>query len=316
MGYVRTITGDIKPENLGWCQSHEHIFIADGPSRKINNALYMNDYERSCAEVEMYREAGGQSFVDAQPFACGRMAENLVAVSKQTGVNIIACTGFHKIEFFEDLDWVKAQTEEFLAQLYIGEVEDGMITRNKSRLSAKAGIVKCAAIKDWKQENRTYVKLFEAVASASAQTGAPVMIHMDDGADAFSIVRFFGTYDIDPNKLIFCHLDRTKYDFGYHEEVASTGAFLEYDTIHRLKYHSDEQEVQLIVHIAEKGYVDKILLSLDTTNQRLKNYGANFGLDYILTEFRYLLEPHLGKDVIRKMMIENPAKALSFSKEF
>ena len=54
MKVIRTVSGDIMPEQLGWCQCHEHIFIADGPSRKTNEALYMDDYDKSLAEVLMF----------------------------------------------------------------------------------------------------------------------------------------------------------------------------------------------------------------------------------------------------------------------
>ena len=312
MKLVRTVTKEINPSELGWCQCHEHIFLADGPSKQISKALYMDDYDKSLAEVISYKQAGGQSFVDAQPYGCGRMAENLLGVSEQTGVNIIACTGFHKTEFFQDSDWLEQQEEETLARIYAEEVKHGMYASNKARLTAKAGLVKFAAIQGEHRANRTYEKLFSAAAVAAAITGAPIIVHMDKGADALSILRFFESYKIQSNRIILCHLDRTKYDFGYHEEIAAAGAYLEYDTIHRLKYHSDEKEADLIERMVNKGYGDKLLLSMDTTNQRLKSYGADFGLDYILTTFRYLLETRLDKDAIQKIMIENPANALSF----
>lgn len=312
MKLVRTVTKEINPGDLGWCQCHEHIFLADGPSKQINKALCIDSYDKSLAEVFSYKRAGGQSFVDAQPYGCGRMAENLLGVSEQTGINIIACTGFHKTEFFNDPNWLAQQTEETMARIYSDEVIYGMYASNGTKLTSKAGLVKCAAIKGEHRANRTYEKLFSAVAFAAKVTGAPIIVHMDKGADALSILSFFESYKIQPSSIILCHLDRAKYDFGYHEEVASAGAYLEYDTIHRLKYHSNEKEADLIEHMASKGYGDKLLLSMDTTNQRLKSYGADFGLDYILTSFRYLLETRLGKDEIQKIMIENPANALSF----
>ena len=126
MRTIRTVKGDLDPDALGWCQCHEHIFVADGPSRRVSAALYMDDFEKSLSETRLYQKAGGSSFVDAQPHGCGRMAADLQKVSEQTGVNIIACTGFHKTEFFEDLDWLKRQTEDTLARIYIHEVTTGM----------------------------------------------------------------------------------------------------------------------------------------------------------------------------------------------
>ncbi len=308
MSIIRTVTGDIEPKQLGWCQCHEHIFLADGPSRQINEALYMDDYEKSRAEVLLYQAAGGHSFVDAQPHGCGRMAANLVKVSEQTGVHIIACTGFHKTEFFEDAAWLEGQSEETLTRTYIREVQEGMY--EGSGLTAKAGLVKCAAIKDTYQANRVYAKLFSAAANAAAATGAPIFVHFDPGADAVELVEFFGRYRIAPERLIFCHLDRARYDTGYHKELAQAGVYSEYDTIHREKYHSDEAEAQLIEDMVKAGYASKLLLGLDTTNQRLKSYGAPFGLDDILTRFRYILDERVGSETVDQMMTKNPADAL------
>lgn len=312
MSIIRTVTGDIKSEQLGWCQCHEHIFVADGPSRSINKALYIDEYDKSLAEVILYKNAGGQSFVDAQPFKCGRMAGNLARVSEQAGVNIIACTGFHKQEFFEDAEWLQRQTEDFLTDIYIREVLKGMES-NGDHISAKAGIVKCAAIRGEHNADGNYAKLFAAAANAARATGVPILVHFDPGADAFSVVKFFEQNGVEAKRLMLCHLDRTKYDFGYHKELASAGSFLEYDTIRREKYHSDDDEIKLIEHIVNTGYAKNLLLGLDTTNERLKSYGSEFGLDDILIRFRFLLEERIGKDIIKTIMIDNPAKALSIS---
>lgn len=308
MSVIRTVTGDIAPAQLGWCQCHEHIFLSDGPSRRINEALYMDDFDKSLAEVLLYKQAGGQSFVDAQPHGCGRMAANLARVSEQTGVNIIACTGFHKTEFFEDADWLQSQSEDNLTRIYIREVTEGM--DEGQGISAKAGLIKCAAIQDTYKANSTYAKLFSAAANAAQAAGAPIYVHFDPGADAFSLVTFFGQYHIKPDRLIFCHLDRARYDAEYHKELAEAGVYLEYDTIHREKYHSDEAEAQLIEAMVNAGYAAKLLLGLDTTNQRLKSYGGAFGLDDILTRFRYMLDERIGGAAVNEIMTVNPGNAL------
>lgn len=308
MKIIRTVTGDIRPEQLGWCQCHEHVFIADGPSKRINEALYMDDYQKSLAEILLYKKAGGCSFVDAQPYGCGRMAQNLVRVSEQTGINIIACTGFHKTEFFENADWLDRQNEDTLSRLYINEVEVGM----EQAGTAKAGIIKLAAVKGTYKASAAYAKLFSAAANAAQVTGAPVMVHFDPEADALDLVAYLAERSISPERLIFCHLDRARYDFQYHKELAQAGVYLEYDTIHREKYHSDEHEAMLIEAMVNEGYASKLLLGLDTTNQRLKNYGAPFGLDDILTRFSAMLAERIGQQAVELMMISNPASALLY----
>ena len=310
MRIIRTVTGDIDPAMLGWCQCHEHIFVADGPSRKISPALYMDDLDKSLAETRLYHQAGGASFVDAQPHGCGRMAENLKRVSEQTGVNIIACTGFHKTEFFEHIDWLEQQTEDMLTRIYIRELTVGM--DEGTGLNARAGLIKCAAVPGLQHASPLYEKLYAAAAFAAQETGAPLFVHFDPGADALKLAAYFRGFGIAPERLIFCHLDRAKYDAGYHMELAEAGVYLEYDTIHREKYHSDDQELKLIEAMVLMGYAPNLLLGLDTTNQRLKSYGAPFGLDDILTRFRFLLADRIGGVLVNSIMVDNPKKALSF----
>lgn len=307
MKMIRTVTGDIKPEQLGWCQCHEHVFIADGPSKRINDALCMDDYDKSLAEVLLYKNAGGSSFVDAQPYGCGRMEENLARVSRQTGIHIVACTGFHKTEFFEDADWLERQSEESLTQLYIREVEESM---EGAVTGAKAGIIKLAAVKGTYKASAAYAKLYSAAANAAQETTVPVMVHFDPEADAIDLIGYLEKKKITPDRLIFCHLDRARYDMAYHKELAQAGVYLEYDTIHREKYHSDEDEVRLIEYMVNEGYISHLLLGLDTTNQRLKSYGAAFGLDDILTRFSKRLAERIGKQGVNTIMVNNPACAL------
>jgi phosphotriesterase-related protein len=118
---------------------------------------------------------------------------------------------------------------------------------------------------------------------------------------------------ISSNRIILCHLDRARYDFGYHKEIAQTGAYLEYDTIRREKYHSDAEEIKLISYMIGRGYGGNLLLGMDETNLRLKSYGAPFGMDFILTDFKYQMEREgIDNNIFMRIMKENAANALEF----
>jgi phosphotriesterase-related protein len=294
---IRTILGDIPPESLGWCQCHEHLFVADGPSRRVSASLYMDDYGKSLAELNAYRQAGGASLVDAQPYGCGRMARELVRASQESGVNIVAVTGFHKTAFIED---------GALTRIYIGEVTQGM-----DDLSARAGLVKLAAEPGEMDASPAYAMLFDAAAHAAAETNAPVLVHTDTGADPMRLLGYLSRLGIAPSRVIICHMDRSCADIAVHEAVAEAGAYLEYDTIHRLKYKSDEDELDLIAHMVARGHAGRLLVGMDTTNERLKSYGAAFGLDFILDTFRHRLAERIGAAALDAITVENPAIALA-----
>ncbi len=317
-GWIRTVRGDIKSGDAGVCQCHEHLFIEMGKPYEIAKVLFMDDLEKSSEELALYRAAGGSLIVDAQPVYAGRMAENLVSASEKSGVHIVASTGFYKTAFYEADAYIYKRDENRLADLYVSEFEDGMVSSKKDgyrMLSARAGMIKTAIDTGGIFADGMYEKLFSAAAQAASRTGMPVMCHVEQGADALHVVDFFARRGIEPGRLLLCHLDRARYDFAYHKEVLSTGAYMEYDTINRPKYISNRQELDLITEMIGAGYEDRILLSLDTTSARLKAYGADMGLDYILTEFAPALRSAgVSETQIKKMQSLNARGALTIKK--
>lgn len=309
---IRTVTGDICENSLGNAQCHEHLFIAKGRPFDINRVLYMDEFDKSVSELCRYREAGGNSIVDAQPVHCGRMAGHLLAASVKTCVNIIASTGFHLNIYYEG-GFPFDEPMDSLTSLFIQELTEGMLDNDGTRLKACAGIIKAAVDSAGIKANRTYEKLFESAANASAKTGAPILVHMEKGADPFEIISYFESHGIKPCHIILCHMERTHYNADLHREVLSAGVYLCYDSINRLKYLSHHEETKLIIRMLEAGFGKQLLLSLDTTRARLKSYGADMGLDYIHKVF--IPELHsLGvtADDIKLMISDNAAKALSF----
>ena len=59
MKEIITVTGRIAPEELGFCQCHEHIAMSKGISYQINPALCMDDMEKSLEETKRFHLAGG-----------------------------------------------------------------------------------------------------------------------------------------------------------------------------------------------------------------------------------------------------------------
>ena len=285
---VRTVLGDVKPEQLGHTQCHEHIYLEKGPSFACNPALCMDDYEKSRKELCDYALAGGGTIVDAQPGGCGRNAAVLARLSEASGVRIVAVTGFHKKCFFDRDSGLDIQSETALTERFCTEVKTGM-TDHGIPTAFRAGVIKMA-LEPGGLQDPVYGRLFTAAAAAASQTGAPVMVHTERNTDLFELLRFLEPFGVKPQRLLLCHLDRTHGDEGYHRALLQAGCRLCYDSIHRLKYLSTEQEIALIRAAVDAGYAGRIVLSLDTTNQRLRAYsGTDMGLDYILLVFLPLL---------------------------
>lgn len=312
---IRTILKDIESCEIRHAQCHEHLFVEKGASFNVSKSLYMDNSEATCRELSEYRNAGGSLVVDAQPGYFGRMAEKLADASLKSGVDIVASTGFHKICFCDNPDFFTSKSDDELSKFFVSELTEGMISSKAEgykKLNQKAGIIKTAVESQGIESGSIYEKLFSAAAKAQIQTGFSILCHIEKGADAISIIDFFTERGVQPGKIIICHLDRAQYDFEYHKKVAGMGVFLDYDSINRLKYISGEDELKLICQMIDAGFSDRLLFALDTTNERLSNYGGYMSLSYILETYIPLVKKAgVSDNDIKKMTCTNACQALS-----
>ena len=312
MKRITTVLGDIAPDALGFCQSHEHLTIAraspiaGGPERCID------DEEKSIAELQEFYAKGGRALVDAQPLGCGREADMQAAISQKSGVYIIASTGFHKLSYYPEDHWLHSADEEELTRLYIHELEQGMYLDGDTRFPSRHGAARAGQIKtaiDTENMTPRYQKLFRAAAEAAKAAGCAVMTHIEQDTDPRPLAAFFEKQGLPADRLILCHLDRAIADINIHRELCAQGIYLEYDTIGRPKYHDNEREASIILELVEAGYEKLLLLSLDTTRARLASYGGTPGLAHILAEFiPLLLKRGLTEAHIRSFFVDNPAR--------
>lgn len=285
---VQCVAAALAPDALGHCQIHEHIWVHPTPMSQKNPALAICDYSRSLQELRSYRAAGGNTLVDAQPIGAGRDAEMLRSLSRESGVNIIACTGFHLLGFYPESSWLHSLDGEALYRLYLSELQEGMLrdrtdaaVRPEERTDIRAGMVK-AAIPQQGAVGR-YETLLRAAAGAAAAAGVPLMLHTEAGSQAVGAVRLCLDAGMVPEKIVVCHVDRRLDNLPIHQTLAEMGVYLDYDTVGRFKYHDDAGEVALLARMAP--WQERILLALDTTAARLSSYGGQIGLCYLLQTF-------------------------------
>jgi phosphotriesterase-related protein len=294
MANIKTISGQIPSNMLGFCQCHEHLMISKGVSYDINPALYIDDIEKSKQELLRYRAAGGQSIIDAQPVGCNRMEHALGTLSEETQINILCSTGFHKLCFYPEHHWIHTYPAKELAGIYVHEIEKGMFVGSdkcepNDFCSFKTSIIKTALDKEGLTDR--YQRLFNAAVETSIRTAAPIMVHIEQGSNPLLLLDYLTALGMSAKKLIFCHLDRACNDIEIIKKIAGKGVFTEFDTIGRFKYHSDEHEIEIIKELLTAGYQHQILCSLDTTRERLRAYNTDaIGLDYILKTFIPLMQ--------------------------
>ena len=306
---ITSVLGDIAPGSLGFCQSHEHIYIGSCPAQA---GKPIDDTAKSAEELKSYRRGGGGAIVDAQPVGTGRDAEVLARLSRESGVHVIASTGFHKLSYYPEDHWVFSTGEDKLSALFVDELVHGMYLDGDTGFPAVQGEYRAGQIKtalDKAGLAGPYDKLFHAAVTAAKATGRPIMTHVEHGSNPVALADFLLAEGVPAAKTIFCHMDRAIPDIGVHLELCRRGIYLEYDTICRPKYHDDNRELEIIATMLDAGHGERLLLGLDTTRERLACYGGHPGLAYILGEFVPLM---LGSGVsdadVRRMFVENPAR--------
>ncbi len=312
----QTVLGDIDEASLGFTQPHEHIYIVGTTDQEICPLICMNNLPLSAKELKLYREKGGNTVVDANPLATGRDALALQDISRLSGVHIIATTGYHIPKFYRPDHWIWTSSEEELEELFVSEITEGMFMEGfyfkpTVRTSVKAGLIKAMITKDG-LSNPDTVRMLNAAGKAAIRTGASIMVHTE-GADELKMIDLLaGKIGVDIQSILVSHVDRQVKDLQRHEEIASTGVYMEYDTITLFQFHNNADELRMLRHMCDKGFLNQILISTDPETDRMKAYGSKVGIDYILEHFIPLMELcGFTCEEIDRITRKNPAHALS-----
>lgn len=302
MSKIRTVLGDIEEKDLGVTYSHEHLWT-NPPSLQKDRDLELTDYEASVSELWRFKRAGGNAIVDATTLDYGRNASKLKQMSNETGVNVIATSGFNKHIYFPV--WVEALTVEEITEKLIRDVTIGMDGTN-----AKAGFLKAGS---WNQViHPLEEKVTRAVAKAQLQTGAPIWLHTEAGTMGIEMLDILEDEGIDLTKVGVGHSDRNA-DPYYHLQLAKRGAYVQFDGSSKIKYYPESTRVKLIKNMIENDFVDQLLISGDMGRQAyLHGYGGGPGFEYILKKFiPRLLDEGVNQKDIDTIFKENPARWLA-----
>jgi phosphotriesterase-related protein len=290
---VRTVRGDIAPEELGPCDSHEHLFLVT-PAQPGDE---YSDVSKAIEEATALRAAGAQALIDWTPIGLGRDFDGLRAVSEATGLHVVAATGLHRDVHYAPDDPLRAESEVALAARFVTDLEH-------------CGIIKVGA--GYHSISPFEAKAFAAAALAHGQVAAPVCVHTEHGTMGLAIVERFGELGVPPDRVILAHVDRNP-DADEHAETAAAGAWLQLDGPGRTKYWPDSTILALISGLAERSHAGRLLLGGDTGRRSMfRAYGGGPGLDYVFARFKPRLERELGRELSDRIFVANPARAFAF----
>lgn len=315
MSFVRTVLGDIDPEEMGLTYSHEHIIIEESYPTVSNPLFVLNDVDKVSRELAGFYIAGGRTVVDTMPANCGRNVEKLAEVSRRSKVNIIAPTGIHLEMYYLPNHWRYSYSVDQLTRLFVDDITLGIDRHDYGgpiveRTPYKAGMIKLATADDKITAHQK--KIFEAVVNAHLETGVPVLTHTNGGKLAIEQVELFAALGADLSHIVISHVDKNK-DLTFHHDLMQTGVYAEYDSHFRWNDAENNQTLFLLENLLPH-YPDQITLGMDMAKHSYwKSYGGKPGLNYLLTEFREMLATRGLESYVENMFFTNPQKLYTFT---
>ncbi|MBS7635033.1 hypothetical protein KEJ34_06035 [Candidatus Bathyarchaeota archaeon] len=301
MAKIRTILGDISPDEFGLALVHEHILVDFIEAEKFSRDRYDQKevFEVMLPYLVKIEDLGVKGFVECTPAYMGRDAELLTKFSKALGIHILTNTGLYKEPHLPKFAFEYSVDQ--LAELWIKEILEGI---EDTRI--KAGFIKIAvnpgAIVPIQQ------KIVRSAARCSLATGAAIACHTGSGMAAMYLLKILNEEGLENNRLIVVHADAEE-NVEYHLEVAKQGAWVEYDG---LSQNTSGKILKLLRFIVDHGFEEQILLPQDAGwyDVGQPRGGSIRGYEYLIEDFVPLMKRNgFSQNLIDKILVENPAKA-------
>lgn len=295
---VRTVAGDVPAEELGVCDAHDHLFFG---SRQLPGQE-LRSVSAARAELTAFAAQGGGAVVQWTPYGLGRRADELPALSRETGVRIVAATGLHQAVHYDDatLGGLRGR----LADVFVTELTEGI-----GPSGVRAGLIKVAGGFHALDAHARWT--MTAAAEAHHATGATIAVHLELGTGALDVLELLcGELGVPPQRVILGHLNRSP-DFTAHRKAAASGCYLAFDGPSRANHATDWRMPDAVRELADAGHGDRLLLGGDTTTAAARSVNGGPGMPYLLRRVRPRLTTDLGEELVRRILTDNPGRALA-----
>lgn len=301
---IRTVVGDIDPAVVRIALFHEHLHT-DMTPWKPDADLRFREVALVEADLNEARAAGVDLVVDATTADVGRDAQVLTALSRATGMHVVAATGLYRELTYPS--WLDGVTDDDLAAMFVGEINDQI-----RGSGVRAGVFGEIGVSEDAITSRE-VKVVRAVAAAHQLSGAPIITHTPEGRHALALLDLLVHAGVDPAHIVIGHVDCLS-SSAVPFEILKRGAYVGFDRIGLSQYASDEARSRVVMELLLAGYADRVLLSSDLARlSRLQLRGGR-GYAGTITHFIPRLRA-LGLDPLseRKLVSENPRRFLAFA---
>jgi phosphotriesterase-related protein len=316
---VNTVLGPMPADRLGVVSVHEALLsVLPGAEHAFDVTIDRAAiFETLAAKLTDFRRHGGGTIVDSTGMFHGRDVRLYEALSRATGVHIVASTGMGPEELLGGY-FLTPQTNpptpwpaEKFADLFAREVTEGMVIPRVERRGA-AGLVATAA--DREGMTATEESLFRGAARAALTTGIPVSMRY--GADAIRDLEVVLDEGLPADRVVVGGLDRRDaVGAGAPLEVARRGAYVALDHVgcgDDDVHVGDRERAALVADLITAGHESRILLSSNAIG--VAKGHAEYGLPYayVLSTFApFLATLDVSDEDVRRVLVDNPRELLT-----
>ena len=303
MPTVMSVLGPIDTDDMGYTLAHEHVLThPQGHGSKNEEDHLLNDYGKAVQMLKEFKEIGGGTIVEATPKTWGRDAAGMARASEESGVHVIACTGYICQEHGMEPNITDRGVDD-IAEEMVRDLTEGM-----DGTDVKAGWIKVGTA--YLHVTPGEEMVIRAAVRAANATGVAISTHTTNGTMGIEQLEIAEDEGFDLTRMTIGHVDRFP-DLWYHRKMVEKGANLIYDGPGKAKYYPDSMRVELLRQLCEDGYEDQLMLCNDMGRRSHHTvYGFGPGWQWIKQRFLpRLLEEGFTEEQIHKFMYTNPQRA-------
>jgi len=303
---VQSVSGPIAADRLGITLMHEHVLVDFTGPREVSPSRYDPDqaFKVALPHLVKVRELGCESVLECTPAYIGRDVRLLQRLADASGLHILTNAGYYGAANDKYLPLhAFTETADRLAARWVREAEHGI-----DGTPIRPGFMKIGV--DEAPLSDVDAKLVRAAAIAHRATGLSIASHTTTGAAAMAEIELLDRAGVSADAFIWVHAHNER-DTSFHTRAAKAGAWVEFDGVAE---DSISRHVELVQQMKTAGLLGHVLLSHDAGWYHVGEPGGGEFRPYT-TLFTKLIpalaDAGITKEEVRRMLVENPRRALS-----
>ncbi|AQU66321.1 phosphotriesterase family protein [Streptomyces niveus] len=304
--FLRTVTGTLPVSAVrGPALAHEHLVLDLDRAGDGGAVLHADPHGPAVTKelAELREEYGLGLVVELTCRGMGRGPHALARISEESGVPVVAATGWY-YEPFHPAEVDGADVGELTAAL-VREIHDGF-----GDTGIRPGVLgEIGSHGDVPSGPETRVLL--ASAHAAVATGLSVATHAQLGHGGRAQLELLTGAGLPPHRVSVGHQDLLDAP-AVHRELAASGAYVAFDTVGKESYQSDTTRLRLLLALVEAGHADRVLLSCDISRHAYLRSEGGQGYGHLFRSFLPRVRAAgVDEDLIDLMTRRNPLRFLT-----